>query len=175
MNLLKYVLYASVLIASLFSISLSFADTVELPVLRPLAEPELRAETGIIQYQQDPQQTRALQHKIMKIQRDTQNFVLDPRILTTLDLVPEGPMPDINSLPLALQQHILAIARGLQSTDPREGLYILLQPFGIDRNASNVQIAREQISLGILNGSFDKPAIQNASQPIATLPMTISR
>ena len=84
-------------------------------------------------------------------------------------------MPDINSLPLALQQHILAIARGLQSTDPREGLYILLQPFGIDRNASNVQIAREQISLGILNGSFDKPAIQNASQPIATLPVTISR
>lgn len=118
MNLLKYVLYPSVLIASLFSISLSFADSVELPVLRPLAEPELRAETGIIQYQQDPQQTRALQHKIMKIQRDTQNFVLDPRILTTLDLVPEGPMPDINSLPLALQQHILAIARGLQSTDP---------------------------------------------------------
>ena len=48
MNLLKYVFYPSVLIASLFSISLSFADTVELPVLRPLAEPELRAETGII-------------------------------------------------------------------------------------------------------------------------------
>ncbi len=120
-------------------------------MLRTLAEPELRAETGVIQYQEDPQEVRALQHRVMKIQLDTQNFVVDPTIVTTLDVVPEGPIPDLNSLPLALQQHVLAIAKGLQSPDPREGLYIMLAPFGIDRNATNVQISREQISLGIVN------------------------
>lgn len=151
MNLLKYASFVIVTLAVSFPISATFADTVELPMLRTLAEPELRAETGVIQYQEDPQEVKALQHRVMKIQLDTQNFVVDPTIVTTLELVPEGPMPDLNNLPLALQQHVLAIAKGLQSPDPREGLYIMLAPFGIDRNATNVQISREQFSFGVIN------------------------
>ena len=152
MNLLKYMSFAVAILAVNFPLSTAFADTVELPMLRTLAEPELRAETGIIQYQEDPQEVRALQHRVMKIQLDTQNFVVNPTIVTTLDIVPERvAMPDLNNLPLGLQQYVLAIARGLQSPDPREGLYIMLAPFGIDRNATNVQISREQISLGIVN------------------------
>ena len=151
MNLLKYMSFAVAILAVNFPLSIAFADTVELPMLRTLAEPELRAETGIIQYQEDPQEVRALQHRVMKIQLDTQNFVVDPTIVTTLELVPQGPIPDLNSLPLALQQHVLAIAKGLQSPDPREGLYIMLAPFGIDRNATNVQISREQFSFGVIN------------------------
>ncbi len=151
MNLLKYVSFAVITLAVNLPISTAFADTLELPMLRTLAEPELRAETGVIQYQEDPQEVRALQHRIMQIQLDTQNFVVDPTIVTTLDVVPEGPMPDLNSLPLALQQHVLAIAKGLQSPDPREGLYTMLAPFGIDRNAINIQISQEQISLGIVD------------------------
>lgn len=175
MNFLRIVVYPSVVLASIFSISSGFADIVELPTLKILAEPELRAETGIIPYQQDPQQAKALQHRIMNIQRDTQDFVVNPDILTSVDFVPEGPLPDLNSLPLGLQQYVLSIARGLQSVDPKEGLYIMLQPFGIDRNATNVQIAREQISLGILNGTLGSPVLKNPSPSIGTLPVADNR
>jgi len=165
MNLLKNLSCVIVAIAGSFSISSTFADTAEMPVLRMMAEPELRAETtGIIQYQQDPQEVRALQHRIMQIQLDTQNFVVNPTILATIDLVPDGPIPDINSLPLEQQQYVLAVARGLQSSDPREGLYIILEPFGIDRNATNVQIAREQISLGLLESTSQNEALRQLQQ-----------
>lgn len=165
MNLLKNLSCVIVAIAGSFSISSTFADTAEMPVLRMMAEPELRAETtGIIQYQQDPQEVRALQHQIMQIQLDTQNFVVNPTILATIDLVPDGPIPDINSLPLEQQQYVLAVARGLQSSDPREGLYIILEPFGIDRNATNVQIAREQISLGLLESTSQNEALRQLQQ-----------
>lgn len=165
MNLLKNLSCVIVAIAGSVSISSTFADTAEMPVLRMMAEPELRAETtGIIQYQQDPQEVRALQHRIMQIQLDTQNFVVNPTILATIDLVPDGPIPDINSLPLEQQQYVLAVARGLQSSDPREGLYIILEPFGIDRNATNVQIAREQISLGLLESTSQNEALRQLQQ-----------
>jgi hypothetical protein len=165
MNLPKYMSFAVMLMIGHFSLSSAFADTAEMPVLTMMAEPELRAETtSIIQYQQDPQEVRALQHRIMKIQLDTQNFVVNPTVLSSIDLVPDGPMADINSLPLALQQYVLAVAQGLQSPDPREGLYIILEPFGIDRNATNVQIAREQISLGILENTPQNQAIRQLQQ-----------
>ena len=165
MNLLKNLSCVIVAIAGSVSISSTFADTAEMPVLRMMAEPELRAETtGIIQYQQDPQEVRALQHRIMQIQLDTQNFVVNPTILATIDLVPDGPIPDINSLPLEQQQYVLAVARGLQSSDPREGLYIILEPFGIDRNATNVQIAREQIFLGLLESTSQNEALRQLQQ-----------
>ena len=151
MKILKNLSCAIVAIATNFSISSTYADIADAPGLTPLTDAELSAETTpVIEYRTDPQNERVLQHRIMQIQMDTQNFVVDPTILMTIDLVPEAPMPDINSLPLALQQYVLAIARGLQSPDPREGLYVLLEPFGIDRRATNVQIAREQISLGVL-------------------------
>lgn len=165
MSLLKNLSCVIIAIAGSFSISSTFADIAEMPVLRMMAEPELRAETtGIIQYQQDPQEVRALQHRIMQIQLDTQNFVVNPTILATIDLVPDGPIPDINSLPLEQQQYVLAVARGLQSSDPREGLYIILEPFGIDRNATNVQIAREQISLGLLESTSQNEALRQLQQ-----------
>ncbi|WP_425916192.1 hypothetical protein [Acinetobacter sp. TSRC1-2] len=163
MNLLKYLSFAVVVMATSFSTSFTFADTVDLPGLSALTESELSAETEttrVIQYQQDLQQERVLQHRIMQIQLDTQNFVVDPTIVATIDLVPDGPMPDINSLPLEQQQYVLAVARGLQSPDPREGLYIILAPFGIDRNAVNVQIAREQILLGLLENTSQNEAIR---------------
>jgi hypothetical protein len=156
MNLLKNLSCAILAIAGSFSISSTFADIADASGLSPLTDSELRAEAETAQVMYDPhdhQRERALQHRIMQIQMDTQNFVVDPTILMTIDLVPEPPMPDINSLPLALQQHILAIARGLQSPDPREGLYVLLEPFGINRNAVNVQIAREQVTLGIVENT----------------------
>lgn len=171
MNLLKNLSCAIVAIAGSFSICSTFADIADAPGLSPLTESELRADTTpIIQYKWNPQQERALQHRIMQIQMDTQNFVVNPTILATIDLVPDGPMPDINSLPLEQQQYVLAIAQGLQSPDPREGLYVLLERFGIDRSATNVQIAREQLSLGTLENTSQNEVIRQLQQQQRTIP-----
>ncbi|MFH7765473.1 hypothetical protein [Acinetobacter sp. BSP-28] len=165
MKLLKNLSCAIVAIATSFSVSSTFADIADAPGLSPLTDAELSAETTpVIEYREDPQKERVLQHRIMQIQMDTQNFVVDPTILMTIDLVPEAPMPDINSLPVALQQYVLAIAQGLQSADPREGLYIILANFGIDRNATTVQIAREQLSLGVLENTSLNEAIRQLQQ-----------
>jgi hypothetical protein len=153
------------MLAASFSISSAFADITDTTGLIPLTDSKLSAETTrVIEYREDPQRERVLQHRIMQIQLDTQNFVVDPTMLMTIDLVPEAPMPDINSLPWVLQQYVLAIARGLQSPDPREGLYIILAPFGIDRRAVNVQIAREQLSLGILENTSQNDIIRQLQQ-----------
>ncbi len=69
-----------------------------------------------------------------------------------------------------MQQYVLAIARGLQSPDPREGLYIILAPFGIDRRAVNVQIAREQLSLGILENTSQNDIIRQLQQQRTNTP-----
>ena len=171
MNLLKNLSCAIVAIAGSFSICSTFADIADAPGLSPLTESELRAKTTpVIQYKWNPQQERALQHRIMQIQMDTQNFVVNPTIVATIDLVPDGPMPDINSLPLEQQQYVLAIAQGLQSPDPREGLYVLLERFGIDRSATNVQIAREQLSLGTLENTSQNAVIRESQQQQRTIP-----
>lgn len=171
MKLLKNLSCAIVMITASFSISSAFADITDTTGLIPLTDSKLSAETTrVIEYREDPQRERVLQHRIMQIQMDTQNFVVDPTMLMTIDLVPEAPMPDINSLPWVLQQYVLAIARGLQSPDPREGLYIILAPFGIDRRAVNVQIAREQLSLGILENTSQNDIIRQLQQQRTNTP-----
>lgn len=171
MKLLKNLSCTIVMLAASFSISSAFADITDTTGLIPLTDSKLSAETTrVIEYREDPQRERVLQHRIMQIQLDTQNFVVDPTMLMTIDLVPEAPMPDINSLPWVLQQYVLAIARGLQSPDPREGLYIILAPFGIDRRAVNVQIAREQLSLGILENISQNDIIRQLQQQRTNTP-----
>jgi len=171
MKLLKNLSCAIVMITASFSISSAFADITDTTGLIPLTDSKLSAETTrVIEYREDPQRERVLQHRIMQIQLDTQNFVVDPTMLMTIDLVPEAPMPDINSLPWVLQQYVLAIARGLQSPDPREGLYIIFAPFGIDRRAVNVQIAREQLSLGILENTSQNDIIRQLQQQRTNTP-----
>lgn len=113
--------FAVAILAVNFPLSTAFADTVELPMLRTLAEPELRAETGIIQYQEDPARVKALQHEVMKLSDEAQNFMIAPNVLTNVEILPAAPLPNLNSLPLILQQHILSIAQGLQSSDPKQG------------------------------------------------------
>lgn len=148
---------AAVLTGTVISMS-AFAeevqDTVRLPVLTVLAEPELREEAGAVPYQQETARRKALQHRVMQIEQETQSMVIDPTVVENLDLLPIEPVPNLSGLPPLLQQHVLDIANGLQSSDPRNGIYIMLQPFGIDRNATNVQISREQINLGHIDRSL---------------------
>lgn len=154
MNLAKQLAYAAAALACAASIP-AFAqeqqEAVRLPALTVMAEPELRRETGAVPYQQETARRKALQHRVMQIENDAQSFIVDPEVVANLDILPMEPVPNLSSLPPSLQQHVLNIANGLQSSDPRNGLYIMLQPFGIDRNAVNVQISREQINIGSID------------------------
>ncbi|MCW8038548.1 MULTISPECIES: hypothetical protein [Acinetobacter] len=161
MNLPKPLSYTVLALAGAVSVSAFAAESpqehqeaVRLPVLTVMAEPELREETGVVPYQQETARRKALQHRVMQIEEGTQSFVVDPSIVANLDILPAEPSPNLSSLPPALQQHVLNIASGLQSSDPRNGLYIMLQPFGINRDAANVQISREQINLGTIDRSM---------------------
>lgn len=164
MNLPKQFSYIAILLASTVSISAVGADkakdkehaakdVVHLPVLTVMAEREMREETAVEPYQQETGRRKALQHRVMQLEGDTQSFTVDPTIVANLDVLPV-PQVDMSSLSPALQQHVLNIASGLQSSDPRNGIYTMLQPFGIDRNAANVQISREQMNLGTVDRSL---------------------
>ena len=126
------------------------AEAVRLPVLTVMADRELRNETVVEPAQEEPAKRKALQQQVMKLERNAQNYAADPTVIQNLDLKAPEPAPNLASLSPVMQQHILNIAEGLQSADPRNGLYIMLQPFGIDRSATNVQMGREQLNLGIL-------------------------
>ncbi len=88
----------------------------------------------------------------MELERDTQNKAVDATIVSNMDILPAAAMPDMSNLSPLMQQHVLDIAPGLQSSDPRNGLYIICaaRSFGIDRNATSVQISRDQINMGTL-------------------------
>ena len=63
-------------------------EIVSLPTFKTMAESELRAETGVIPYQQDENIRKALQHRIVQLQDDAQSFVVDPTITqSTFDTV----------------------------------------------------------------------------------------
>ncbi|MDM1284446.1 hypothetical protein HXZ60_12990 [Acinetobacter towneri] len=117
-------------------------DAVTLPTLHVLAEPELRTETGIVPYQNDEKNLRALQHQVIRNSREAQNFMIDSYVVANLEIQPLQAQPDLNSLSPFLQQYVLSIAQGLQSSDPTQGLYIMLQPFGINRSNSMQHIDR---------------------------------
>lgn len=126
-------------------------EAIQMPVLTIMAEREMRAETGIVEYQEQVDRRKALQHRVMELERDTQNKGVDATIVSNMDILPAAAMPDMSNLSPLMQQHVLDIAAGLQSSDPRNGLYIMLQPFGIDRNATSVQISRDQINMGTID------------------------
>ena len=126
-------------------------DAIQMPALTIMAEREMRAETGIVEYQEQVDRRKALQHRVMELERDTQNKGVDATIVSNMDILPAAAMPDMSNLSPLMQQHVLDIAAGLQSSDPRNGLYIMLQPFGIDRNATSVQISRDQINMGTID------------------------
>ena len=172
MNLLK--ISALVLMFGCAESMMAHADdTVTLPTLQVLAEPELRKETGIVPYQNDEMNRRALQHQIIRNSREAQNFMIDSHVVANLEIQPLQSQPDLNSLPPLLQQHVLNIAQGLQSSDPTQGLYIMLQPFGIDRSNSmqplergtHLQINLNNINIGTLERSVNNPPVPVVPTP----------
>ncbi|MFH7805166.1 hypothetical protein [Acinetobacter sp. BSP-53] len=148
-------------------------DAVTLPTLHVLAEPELRTETGIVPYQNDEKNLRALQHQVIRNSREAQNFMIDSHVVANLEIQPLQAQPDLNSLSPFLQQYVLSIAQGLQSSDPTQGLYIMLQPFGINRSNSmqpidrdmHIQLDLKNVSIGTIEHSINNFSVPELPTP----------
>lgn len=123
-------------------------DSVTLPTLTVMADRELREETEfMLPLQQQSSQKKALKMRMMKIERELQDYTVNTDFAGDLDILPSSNPARLDSLPPGLQQYVQAIADGLRSADPRDGIYLMLVPFGINRNATSVQAAREQFNL----------------------------
>lgn len=123
-------------------------DSVTLPTLTVMADRELREETEfMLPLQQQSSQKKALKMRMLKIERELQDYTVNADFAGDLDILPSSNPARLDSLPPGLQQYVQAIADGLRSADPRDGIYLMLVPFGINRNATSVQAAREQFNL----------------------------
>ncbi|EOQ62004.1 hypothetical protein F935_02779 [Acinetobacter calcoaceticus ANC 3811] len=139
MNFLKQ----SAFIAALAFMGLPTVQAEEvatLPTIRVMAESELREEVGFVPFQEDKKVRQALQHREYKIHNDMQNALV-PEGMATVDYQPVMAQPDLSQLSPFLQQYILAVAGGIQSSDPTNGIFKMLEPLKINR--SNVDAYRE--------------------------------
>ncbi|WP_446091026.1 hypothetical protein [Acinetobacter sp. 1124_18A] len=139
MNFLKQ----SALIAAFAFIGLPTVQAEEvatLPTIRVMAESELREEVGFVPFQEDKKVRQALQHREYKTHYDIQNALV-PEGMTTVDYQPVMAQPDLSQLSPFLQQYILAVAGGIQSSDPTNGIFEMLRDLNINR--SNVDAYRE--------------------------------
>lgn len=135
MNFLK----RSVLITALAFTGLPMAyaneaEVTSLPTIRVMAESELREEVGFVPYQEDKQTRQALQHRVYKIHNDMQNAGVSESPMI-VNYQPMQAQPDMSQLSPMLQQYILAVAAGFQSSDPTNGLFKILEPLNINRNS----------------------------------------
>ncbi len=104
-----------------------------LPTIRVMAESELREEVGFVPFQEDKQVRQALQHYVYKLNNDMQNAGVSESPLI-VNYQPVVAQPDLNQYSPILQQYILAVASGLQSSDPTNGIFKMLEPLNINRN-----------------------------------------
>jgi hypothetical protein len=139
MNFLKQ----SALIAAFAFMGLPTVQAEEvatLPTIRVMAESELREEVGFVPFQEDKKVRQALQHREYKTHYDIQNALV-PEGMTTVDYQPVMAQPDLSQFSPFLQEYILAVAGGIQSSDPTNGIFKMLEPLKIDR--SNVDAFRD--------------------------------
>ncbi|CAG67287.1 conserved hypothetical protein; putative signal peptide [Acinetobacter baylyi ADP1] len=116
-------------------------DVTNLPTIRVMAESELREEVGFVPLQEDKEVRQALQHRIDQTQNATQNINVKENFPLAIDYQPITSSPDLSQFSPFLQQYILAITNGIQSSDPTNGLFEMLRPLNINRN--NVDTYRE--------------------------------
>lgn len=147
-------------------------EVVTLPKMTVMAEPEMSNETGYVPFVQEEKNLRALQHQVIRGTWNAENFMVNPDIVANLDFQPI-PEPNLNSLLPALQQYVMTIAQGLQSSDPTQGLYTILGNFGIDRSNSmdpdrgiKFHINMDKVNIGFLeNQNHTVPAVQLPRYP----------
>jgi hypothetical protein len=132
MNFLKR--SALMMVFTFVGLSAVHADEVTtLPTIRIMAESELREEVvGPSPFQEDEKVRQALQHRIYKTHTDIQNAGIS-EITGGIEYEPQVPS-GLSQVSPELQQYILAVASGFQSSDPTNGLFRILEPLNINRN-----------------------------------------
>lgn len=115
-------------------------ETVALPSIHVMADTELREEVGFVPLQDDKPVRQALRHHVDKIQNDIQNTNVNENPSLAIDYQPTT-SPDMSQISPLLQQYILSITSGLQSSDPTNGVFNMLEPLNINRN--NIQALRD--------------------------------
>lgn len=123
-------------------------EVASLPTIKVMADSELRQEAvGVVPYQEDKDVRKALQHQIIKKENEIQNYVIGDNF-AVLDMQPKASEPNINQIssPL-LREYVLAVAAGLQSSDPTSGLFTMMEPLSMGMN-------REKALEAVRNGTF---------------------
>lgn len=148
-------------VAIIFGLTLVHAEQpTKLSVLTTMAESELQEETGYVPDQLSSAQFKALQHRLERTERDFQNQQVNATPIQQREFIPMPAQPDMSQLPVFLQQYVTAIAQGLQSNDPTQGIYILLNSAGIDRHQANAP-ERGQLQIRFNDAHIQDLHIQN--------------
>lgn len=142
------------------SLSSVYAQDINLDTITLMADSELRDEvlTTVQPFQEDQKNREALQHQITKKEQDIQNYVIGDHA-ATFNIQPQATPPDLSQLSPLQREYILAIATGLQSTDPSSGIFKLLEPLGIDRDR-----ALNGVRNGTLQINFDEQRLNQLWQ-----------
>ena len=122
-------------------------QVASLPTIKVMADSELRQEAvGVTPYQEDKDVRKALQHQIIKKENEIQNYSIGDNI-GVLDIQPRSIEPNMNQVSPLLQEYVLAVAAGLQSSDPTTGLFTMMEPLSMGMN-------REKALEAVRNGTF---------------------
>lgn len=149
MNFLKH--SAFIILFAMMGLQTAQADEVTtLPTIRVMAESELREEVGPIPFQEDKKVRQALQHHEYKIHTGIQNAEVSESV-GGFNYQPQAAQPDLSYVPAILQEYILAVAGGFQSSDPTNGVFKMLEPLNINRdNASDFRNGTIKVDIGDL-------------------------
>ena len=137
-------------------------DAVRMSVLTSMAEEELQAETGYVPDQQSASQQRALAHQLNRAQQSIQATTINSTPIQHVEIIPQ-PAMDLPELSPLLQQYVHAIAAGLTSSDPTQGISVMLQSAGISpqqassRERSGLVIQFSNIQLNQAAQQFTQP------------------
>lgn len=116
-------------------------EVATLPTIRLMAESELREEVvGPTPFQEDKKVRQALQHRIYKTHTDMQNAGI-PENISAVEFEPKAAQPDLSQVSPFLEDYILAVAMGFQSSNPSNGVFKILEPLNINRD--NAEAFRE--------------------------------
>ncbi|ESK53742.1 hypothetical protein [Acinetobacter tjernbergiae] len=109
-------------------------EVTTLPTIRIMAESELREEVvGPTPFQEDKKVRQALQHYIQKQHTDIQNAQLT-ETTSSIDYQANALQPDLSQVSPFLEDYILAVAMGFQSSNPSNGVFKILEPLNINRD-----------------------------------------
>ena len=152
MNFIKVSILATAL--SVWLPTVQAEEVASLPTIKVMADSELRQEAvGVTPYQENKAVRRALQHKVIKKENEIQNYSIGDNI-GVLDIQPKAPEPNFNQIPSALlREYVLAVANGLQSSDPTTGLFTMIEPLSMGMNRDK---ALEAVRNGTFQLNFDK-------------------